>query len=59
VNGEVCSQRTTEGMLFSFEQIIAPISRDETLMHGESIGPGTVGNECGLELGWLIEHGDS
>jgi Fumarylacetoacetate (FAA) hydrolase family/Bacterial regulatory proteins, tetR family len=58
VNGEVRSQGTTEGMLFSFEQIIARISRDETLMHGESIGSGTVGNECGLELGWFLEHGD-
>jgi 2-keto-4-pentenoate hydratase/2-oxohepta-3-ene-1,7-dioic acid hydratase in catechol pathway len=58
VNGEVRSQGTTEGMLFSFEQIIARISQDETLMHGESIGSGTVGNECGLELGWFLEHGD-
>jgi 2-keto-4-pentenoate hydratase/2-oxohepta-3-ene-1,7-dioic acid hydratase in catechol pathway len=58
VNGEVRSQGTTEGMLFSFEQIIARISQDETLMRGESIGSGTVGNECGLELGWFLEHGD-
>jgi len=59
VNGEVRSQGTTEGMLFSFEEIIAHISRDETLMPGEFIGSGTVGNGCGLELGWFLEHGDS
>jgi 2-keto-4-pentenoate hydratase/2-oxohepta-3-ene-1,7-dioic acid hydratase in catechol pathway len=58
VNGEVRSQGTTEGMLFSFEEMIAHISRDETLMPGEFIGSGTVGNGCGLELGWFLEHGD-
>jgi 2-keto-4-pentenoate hydratase/2-oxohepta-3-ene-1,7-dioic acid hydratase in catechol pathway len=59
VNGEVRSQGTSEGMLFSFEEIIAHITRDETLMPGEFIGSGTVGNGCGLELGWYLEHGDS
>ncbi|MCK1716866.1 fumarylacetoacetate hydrolase family protein [Bradyrhizobium sp. 141] len=59
VNGEVRSQGTSEGMLFSFEEIIAHITRDETLMPGEFIGCGTVGNGCGLELGWYLEHGDS
>lgn len=59
VNGEVRSQGTSEGMLFSFEEIIAYITRDETLMPGEFIGSGTVGNGCGLELGWYLEDGDS
>lgn len=59
VNGEVRSQGTSEGMLFSFEEIIAHITQDETLMPGEFIGSGTVGNGCGLELGWYLEHGDS
>jgi len=59
VNGEVRSQGTSEGMLFSFEEIIAHVTRDETLMPGEFIGSGTVGNGCGLELGWYLEHGDS
>jgi len=26
---------------------------------GEFIGSGTVGNGCGLELGWFLEHGDT
>jgi 2-keto-4-pentenoate hydratase/2-oxohepta-3-ene-1,7-dioic acid hydratase in catechol pathway len=59
VNGEVRSRGTSEGMLFSFEEIIAHVTRDETLMPGEFIGSGTVGNGCGLELGWYLEHGDS
>lgn len=59
VNGKVRSQGTTEGMLFSFEEIIAHVSQDETLMPGEFIGSGTVGNGCGLELGWYLEHGDT
>src|SRR6266851_7773141 len=51
VNGEVRSKGVSEGMLFSFEEIIAHITQDETLMPGEFIGSGTVGNGCGLELG--------
>ena len=34
-------------------------AKDETLMPGEFIGSGTVGNGCGLELGWYLEHGDT
>jgi len=28
-------------------------------MPGEFIGSGTVGNGCGVELGWSLEHGDT
>jgi 2-keto-4-pentenoate hydratase/2-oxohepta-3-ene-1,7-dioic acid hydratase in catechol pathway len=59
VNGKVRSQGVSEGMLFSFEEIIAHVTKDETLMPGEFIGSGTVGNGCGLELGWYLEHGDT
>jgi 2-keto-4-pentenoate hydratase/2-oxohepta-3-ene-1,7-dioic acid hydratase in catechol pathway len=59
VNGKMRSQGVTEGMLFSFEEIIAHVTRDETLMPGEFIGSGTIGNCCGLELGWYPEHGDA
>jgi 2-keto-4-pentenoate hydratase/2-oxohepta-3-ene-1,7-dioic acid hydratase in catechol pathway len=59
VNGEARSKSVSEGMLFSFEEIIAHITQDETLMPGEFIGSGTVGNGCGLELGWFLEHGDT
>jgi 2-keto-4-pentenoate hydratase/2-oxohepta-3-ene-1,7-dioic acid hydratase in catechol pathway len=59
VNDKMRSQGGTEGMLFSFEEIIAHVTKDETLMPGEFIGSGTVGNGCGLELGWYLEHGDT
>src|SRR4051812_7145558 len=59
VNGETRSKGVSEGMLFSFEEIIAHVTQDETLMPGEFIGSGTVGNGCGLELGWFLEHGDT
>lgn len=59
VNGETRSQGMTDGMLFPFEEIIAHVTQDETLMPGEFIGSGTVGNGCGLELGWYLEHGDT
>ena len=59
VNGKRRSQGVTEGMLFSFEEIIAYVTKDETLMPGEFIGSGTVGNGCGIELGWYLEHGDT
>ena len=58
VNGEVRSRGVSDGMLFSFEEIIAHVTKDETLMPGEFIGSGTVGNGCGLELGWYLENGD-
>jgi 2-keto-4-pentenoate hydratase/2-oxohepta-3-ene-1,7-dioic acid hydratase in catechol pathway/kynurenine formamidase len=59
VNGQMRSQGVSDGMLFSFEEIIAHVTQDETLMPGEFIGSGTVGNGCGLEIGWYLEHGDA
>lgn len=58
VNGEIWSQGTTEGMLFSFEEFLAYVSRDETIMPGEFLGSGTLGNGCGLELGKFLSDGD-
>lgn len=58
VNGETRCDTTSQGMLHSFEEIIAYISRDETLMPGEILGSGTVGNGCGLEIGRFLEDGD-
>ncbi|MGP8120406.1 MAG: fumarylacetoacetate hydrolase family protein [Xanthobacteraceae bacterium] len=59
VNGQRRSIGVTDAMLFSFEEIIAHVSKDETLMPGEFIGSGTVGNGCGLELGQFLDDGDS
>jgi 2-keto-4-pentenoate hydratase/2-oxohepta-3-ene-1,7-dioic acid hydratase in catechol pathway len=58
INGETRSRGATAGMLFSFEEILAHASQDETIHAGEFFGSGTVGNCCGLELGRFLEHGD-
>lgn len=58
VNGETRSHGSSSGMLFSFEEMIAHMSQDETLHAGEFIGSGTVGNGCGLEQNRFLDHGD-
>ena len=57
VNGEEWARTTTAGMLHSYEQIIAFVSRNETLHPGEIIAGGTVGGCCGLELGRFLSDG--
>jgi 2-keto-4-pentenoate hydratase/2-oxohepta-3-ene-1,7-dioic acid hydratase in catechol pathway len=59
VNGETRATGETGGMLFSFEQILAYASQDETIHAGEFFGSGTVGNCCGLEIGRFLESGDT
>jgi 2-keto-4-pentenoate hydratase/2-oxohepta-3-ene-1,7-dioic acid hydratase in catechol pathway len=58
VNGELRGTGTTAGMLFSFKDILAYASQDETIHAGEFFGSGTVGNCCGLETGRFLEGGD-
>jgi 2-keto-4-pentenoate hydratase/2-oxohepta-3-ene-1,7-dioic acid hydratase in catechol pathway len=58
VNGKTRCDATSSGMLFSFEELIAHISRDETIMPGEVIGSGTVGGGCELERGCCLDDGD-
>lgn len=56
VDGEVWSTGTLGHMHFSFEEIIAWISQEQTLHPGDLLGSGTVGGGCGLELDrWLSE----
>jgi 2-keto-4-pentenoate hydratase/2-oxohepta-3-ene-1,7-dioic acid hydratase in catechol pathway len=45
-------------MLFTFPQILAYASQDETIHAGEVFGSGTVGNCCGLEIGRFLQSGD-
>ena len=59
VNGETRSKGDTSQMPFSFEEIIAYASQDETIHAGEFFGSGTVGNCCGLEIGRFLESGDT
>jgi 2-keto-4-pentenoate hydratase/2-oxohepta-3-ene-1,7-dioic acid hydratase in catechol pathway len=58
VNGETWTDSTSGGMLHSFEEMIAYVSRGETLHAGEFFGSGTVGGGCGLELDRWLKHGD-
>jgi 2-keto-4-pentenoate hydratase/2-oxohepta-3-ene-1,7-dioic acid hydratase in catechol pathway len=45
-------------MYWSFEDLIAWISRSETIYPGEFLGSGTVGNGCGLEQMRFLEPDD-
>jgi 2-keto-4-pentenoate hydratase/2-oxohepta-3-ene-1,7-dioic acid hydratase in catechol pathway len=58
INGEVWSQGNSEKMHYTFEQMIAFASKDETLFPGDLFGSGTVGGGCGLELGRWVKPGD-
>jgi len=58
INGELWSHSNSNDMYWSFEQIIAYISRFETLYPGDFIGSGTVENGCGDEMERWIKPGD-
>ena len=58
INGEVWSHSNSSDMYWSFEAIIAYISRFETLYPGDFIGSGTVENGCGDELERWIKPRD-
>jgi 2-keto-4-pentenoate hydratase/2-oxohepta-3-ene-1,7-dioic acid hydratase in catechol pathway len=58
INGEVQGRGRLGDMQHSFEQLIAFVSRDETLYPGDVLGSGTMGNGCGFELGRYLEPGD-
>lgn len=59
INGKTVASNTSRDMLFSFEELLAYIAMDETVMPGEFIGSGTVGNGCGLENGHFLSDGDT
>src|SRR5580692_4511423 len=67
VNGEEVSYGHTRGMRWSFEELIAYVSQDETLYPGEFFGSGTGtvpesgANRCccGLEMGRFLKAGDT
>jgi 2-keto-4-pentenoate hydratase/2-oxohepta-3-ene-1,7-dioic acid hydratase in catechol pathway len=58
INGEQWSSGNSGEMRFTFEQMIAAISQDETLYPGDVIGSGTVPTGCGLELDRWLKPGD-
>ena len=58
VNGEERSRGSSGSMHWKFEDLIAHVSRGETLHPGEILGSGTVGDGCGLEHLRFLEDGD-
>ena len=58
VNGEVWSQGRFGSIHWSFPQMIAHVSRGETLYPGDLFGSGTVGGGCGLEMDRYLKPGD-
>jgi 2-keto-4-pentenoate hydratase/2-oxohepta-3-ene-1,7-dioic acid hydratase in catechol pathway len=59
VNGEEWGRGKSDTMHWSFEDLIAWISRSETIYPGEFLGSGTVGNGCGLEQMRFLEPNDT
>ena len=58
VNGEEFSRGSTSEMYYTFEDIIADASRDETIYPGEFIASGTVGTGSGVEYDRYLKEGD-
>jgi len=67
INGKQVSYGHTKGMRWTFEELIAYVSQDETLYPGEFFGSGTGtvaesgANQCccGLEMGRFLQAGDT
>jgi 2-keto-4-pentenoate hydratase/2-oxohepta-3-ene-1,7-dioic acid hydratase in catechol pathway len=58
VNGQRWGGGNSSEMHHNFADIIAFISKSETLYSGEVIGSGTVGTGCGLEIGKRLNPND-
>ncbi len=58
VNGVEWSRGTSAELGWSFEEMIAAISAEETLAPGEFIGSGAIGNGCGWEVDRWLAPGD-
>ena len=58
INGELWSDGNSGTIYWKFEQMIAFLSRDDTVYPGDVIGSGTVGTGCGLELDRWVRRGD-
>ena len=57
VNGEERGRGYSRDMHHRWEDVIAHVSRSESLHAGEILGSGTVGNGCGLEHLRFLEPG--
>jgi 2-keto-4-pentenoate hydratase/2-oxohepta-3-ene-1,7-dioic acid hydratase in catechol pathway len=59
VNGEVWGEDTPANMHHTFADMIAYVSRDQTLHAGEVLGSGTAAGGSGLELDRWLQPGDT
>lgn len=59
INGQTWSDGNSGTSLWTFEQMIAHVSMEETLYPGDIFGSGTVGGGCGLELDRWLQPGDT
>ena len=58
VNGELWSEGNSGSSHFTFAQMIAFASEDQTLYPGDILASGTVGTGCGLEQDRFLKTGD-
>ena len=58
INGELWSDGNSGTSHWTFEQMIAHVSMEETLYPGDILASGTVGFGCGLELDRWLKPGD-
>ncbi len=58
VNGEVWSEGNTGTSHWTWAQMIAHVSNEETVYPSDILGSGTVGGGCGYELDRWIQPGD-
>jgi 2-keto-4-pentenoate hydratase/2-oxohepta-3-ene-1,7-dioic acid hydratase in catechol pathway len=58
INGETWTDSTSAGRQFSFEDLIAHVSQNETIYPGELWGSGTTTGGSGLELDRWLKPGD-
>jgi 2-keto-4-pentenoate hydratase/2-oxohepta-3-ene-1,7-dioic acid hydratase in catechol pathway len=57
VNGEVWSQGRLDQAMATFPDLIADISKDQTLYPGDIVGSGTFAGGCALDLGLRVPSG--
>ncbi len=58
VNGEIWSEGNSGTSYWTFQQMIAHASSEETLYPGDVLGSGTVGKGCGADVGKWLKPGD-
>jgi 2-keto-4-pentenoate hydratase/2-oxohepta-3-ene-1,7-dioic acid hydratase in catechol pathway len=58
INGRTISTVSSEGMQYTLGQVLAHVSRSQTLRAGELFGTGTLPGGSGMEIGYWLQPGD-